>query len=131
MKNDAPHVQRLSKVSADDCPSGNAGRMGETAKREVRSQDSVVRMGAMKSEDWSQKSSAQRHSKVSESGGCDRAQPSRAEHSSAQRYSKVSEWGFYCSAVRIGRNVSEPPSQRECTTPEHPVQRLSNDSGWL
>jgi len=35
--------------------------------------------------------SARRHSKVSELGGCDRAQPSIAEHCSAQRHSKVSE----------------------------------------
>ena len=89
---------------------------------------------------------AKRHSKVSESPEDDGAyetygaygaygaygqNTAKNDNMSAQRHSKVSEWGFYCSAVRIGRNVSEPPSQRECTTPEHPVQRLSNDSGWL
>ncbi|MFA6479184.1 MAG: hypothetical protein WCV67_12775, partial [Victivallaceae bacterium] len=45
-KTEMPYAQRHSKVSeSDGCPSGYAGRMGETV-------------------------SAQRHSKVSESDGC-------------------------------------------------------------
>ncbi|MFA6480804.1 MAG: hypothetical protein WCV67_21010 [Victivallaceae bacterium] len=76
-------AERLSKASeSDGCPSGYAGRMGETV-------------------------SVQRHSKVSESDGCPSGYAGRmGETVSVQRHSKVSESGEARKAKSIMFNDS-------------------------
>ena len=88
----------------------------ETAKREVRIQESEFRMGAMESEDWSQKSSAQELSKHSETGGCPAGYAGRmGETASAQELSKHSESASaaYSQAVKASAQRLSKMSRKE------------------
>ncbi len=118
-----PNVKAIRYWLAGDCPSDNAGRMGKTAKREVRSQEPRVSMGAMKSEDKYWLETANREVRSQEPGVSMGAMKSedRNQKLSAQGLSKLSGCGRLAS--------QSCPSHGRGTMEDSSAQGLSELSG--